>query len=143
MVRPLRNIVLSALVGSMTAISVASTTRTVQNAATPREGTAMGSGSMTMEMQLVIPLFIEDGEFTSELVMVNASLEQTYADVLLRDTGGSTIVQRRVALAPHSQVRVSVSEMLRTAGSGITKGSLIVKPSADLRGMAVAAQLTM
>lgn len=143
MFRRLMNIVLSTLVGSMTAFSVASTTKTVQNAGPQREGTALPSGSMMMQMPLVVPLFIEDSEFTSELIMVNASLEQTYADVVLRDIAGSTNVQRRVALAPHSQVRVSMSEMLRKAGSGMTQGSVLIKPSADLRGMTVAAQLTM
>jgi len=105
---------------------------------------AKGSNQTIMPMMpLVAPLFIEDGEFTSALVIVNASVGKTYADVALRDTQGHTVVTQRVPLAANSQARVSLADMLHGANSNVTTGSVLVMPSEELMGMAVAAQLTM
>lgn len=116
--------------------ATAATTKVPQGAAKPNK-------PMKMAMPLVAPLFIENGEFTSNLVLVNAASDNTYADVVLRSARGNTIAQKRVSLLAISQEKVSIADMLLAARSGVTTGSVLVTPSAVLQGMAVAAQLTM
>jgi hypothetical protein len=61
------------------------------------------SQTMAMHMPLVAPLFIEDGNFTSQLVLVNGSNKSTYADVVLRSLDGKMITEKRVSFTPLSQ----------------------------------------
>jgi hypothetical protein len=99
--------------------------------------------AMPMQMPLVVPLFIENGDFTSTVVLVNASAERTYADTVVRDSEGHLVAQRRVRLAPTSQTKVGISDLLRNAPAHVTSGSVIIIPSHELMGMAVAGQMTM
>ena len=65
---------------------------TAADAATPK--TTKPSASSTpamMQMPMVAPLFIEDGDFTSTLVLVNSSAVPTYADVTVRALDGKTV----------------------------------------------------
>lgn len=98
---------------------------------------------MNTQMPLIAPLFIENGEFTSELFLVNSSTVKTYADVFVRDVRGELAASKRVILSPNSQQRLAIRSLLQNAGSSITTGTIFVTPSPDLMGMSIAAQLTM
>jgi len=97
----------------------------------------------TMPMMLVVPLFISDEHFASQLVLVNAGAQDTYADVTVRATDGTEITTQRVQLASHNQHRVDIEALLESVRSTGTKGSIVIMPSSDKTGGAVAAQLTM
>ena len=96
-----------------------------------------------MMMPTVVPLFIEDGQFTSTLVLVNGTLLTTYADVIVTDLEGQEIARQRVEFSPHSQRRVKLAEMLSTTASGATAGRIEIMQSPDLKGMSIAAQLSL
>jgi len=96
-----------------------------------------------MPMPLVAPLFIVDEDFTSTLVLVNGSALKTYADVVLRAPDGTQVAQKRVTFGPHSQRTLDVGAVLRAKGSDEATGSVVVMPSADLKGPAILAALSM
>lgn len=85
-----------------------------------------------MHMPLVVPLFIEDGNYTSTLIMVNGTTKTTYADVTLRGLDGKTLIEKRVNFPSFSQQRVAVSDLLKAANSSATSGSIMVMQSPDL-----------
>jgi hypothetical protein len=100
--------------------------------------------TFTMQMPLVAPLFIEDGDFTSTLVLVNGAAAQTYADVTVRALDGKTVATRRVHFEPHSQQQVDIRALLDSAGaSSTTNGSITVLQSPALSGIAISAALSM
>src|SRR5205807_7494922 len=96
-----------------------------------------------MRMPLVLPLFIQNEQFTSTLMIVNGSAESTYADVVVTGLGGKDINHLRVDFAPHSQRRVEVLDLLREVGLPSVMGRITIMQSPDLKGMAVAAQLSI
>jgi hypothetical protein len=102
-----------------------------------------GTSTPMMPMPLVAPLFIANEEFTSTLVLVNGSALQTYADVILRGPDGTQVAQKRVTFDPHSQRTLDLGVVLREKGSNATTGSVVVMPSADLKGPAILAALSM
>jgi hypothetical protein len=97
-----------------------------------------------MQMPIVAPLFIEDGNFTSTLVLVNGSQVATYADVFLRSLDGKTVAKPRIHFPPYSQRQVAIRD-LRDSGiaSGITSGSVTVLESPSLSGMVITAALSI
>lgn len=105
--------------------------------------TSSASAEQMMRMPLVLPLFVQDQHFTSTLVLVNGSVESTYADVVLTGPDGSEINHRRVEFSPHSQRRVEVTELLQGAASPATMGRITIAQSPHLKGLAIAAQLSM
>jgi hypothetical protein len=112
-----------------------SPSRTPQNPTPPM-------GSM-MKMPVVAPLFVQNEEFSSTLVLVNDSSATTYADVVLTGLDGKEIAKRRVEMAPLNQQRVNVIDLLAAAVSPATTGRITVMQSRALKGMPIAAQLTM
>ncbi len=92
---------------------------------------------------LVAPLFIANAEFTSALGLVNGSGIPTYADVILRAPDGAQIAQRRVTFSPHSQQGVDIAAMLESSGATATMGSIVVVPSAELKGPAILSSLSI
>lgn len=101
------------------------------------------SAEPMMRMPLVLPLFIQNQQFTSTLMIVNGSAESTYADVVLTGLDGKDINHRRVDFAPHSQRRVEVLDLLQEVASSALMGRITIMQSPDLKGMAVAAQLSI
>ncbi len=103
------------------------------------------SATMPMaQMPSVAPLFIEDGDFTSTLILVNGSSIATYADVSVRALDGKTVAMERVQFQPHSQQQVQIRALLDSAkASGVTAGSIIVMQSPDLNGTVITAVLSM
>lgn len=118
---------------------------TAADAATPK--TTKPSASSTpamMQMPMVAPLFIEDGDFTSTLVLVNSSAVPTYADVTVRALDGKTVATKRIQFQPHSQQQVTLRSLLDAAGApGVTTGSITVMQSPDLSGVVITAALSM
>lgn len=133
------------------AASRASAERDVENmhlsSASLPIGASMGklAEGMTMPaiMPTVAPLFLEDNQFTSTLVLVNASSLSTYADVTLTALNGSQITTQRVQFTPHSQRRLDIGAVLASAASTAASGSISVMQSTDLEGMVILAQLSI
>ncbi|HVN20986.1 MAG TPA: hypothetical protein VMU05_19530 [Dongiaceae bacterium] len=96
-----------------------------------------------MPMPLVAPLFIQDANFSSTLVLVNNSAKQTYADMVILDQRGDTIAKRRVVLDPYGQSQVDLDAVIKSSAAIATSGSVLVMQSPDLQGMTVAAQLLL
>ncbi|HUV68555.1 MAG TPA: hypothetical protein VMW15_02760 [Terracidiphilus sp.] len=91
-----------------------------------------------MQTPFVAPIFAEDGEFTSTLVLANGTAVPTYADVTLRALDGKTVATQTIQFGPHSQQQVSI-RTLREAGSvpNITIGSVVVSQTPSPSGMTV------
>jgi hypothetical protein len=67
------------------------------DAATPKSPKKTTSTSaMMMQMPMVVPLVLEDGDYTSTLVLVNGSAVQTNADVTVRALSGKAVATSRV-----------------------------------------------
>ena len=58
--------------------------------------TSTNSTSAMMQMPMGVPLFLEDGDFTSTLVLVNGGAVHTYADVTVPTVGGKTVATKRI-----------------------------------------------
>ena len=65
---------------------------------------------------VILPLFVEDGAFTTTLIVVNATALSTFADVALRAPDGTTVATQRVQFRPSSQQSVSI-RALRASGT--------------------------
>lgn len=104
----------------------------------------LGQGAkMPAMMPNVIPLFLQDRQFTSTLVLVNASAVSTYADVSLTARDGTHITTRRVQFTPHSQRTVDIGAALASAASTATSGSISIMVSPGVQPSSIAAQLSM
>lgn len=99
--------------------------------------------SATMQMPLVAPIFIEDDDFTSMLVMVNSSSVNTFADVVLTGMDGGEIARKRVQFTSHSQRHIEISALLHETSSSATTGRVEILQSPALKGMSVLAQLLL
>jgi hypothetical protein len=109
--------------------------------ATPISG--VPSPPTTMQMPLIVPLFLQGNHFSSTLTLVNNSTADTYADISLRGMDGNTIASRRVNFRPHSQRRVDIGNLLDAKGSSATTGSILVMQSPALAGPSIAAVLSI
>jgi hypothetical protein len=105
---------------------------------------AQNAPSPMMQMPMVFPLFIQNQDFTSAVVLTNAASQSTYADVTLTRTDGREITHHRVQFAPHSQSTVDIQSLLMSAVSPTTTGSITVTQSPDFDGtMVILGQLSM
>jgi hypothetical protein len=95
----------------------------------------------TMPMPTVAPLFLEGNGFSSTLVLINNSLAYTYADITVRGLDGNTLVSRRVNFDPHSELRISLANLLQN--SAATAGSILVMQSSALAGPSIAGAVSM
>jgi hypothetical protein len=100
------------------------------------------SAASTMRMQMVAPLFIENGEFSSTLYMVNGLTISATAKVTLFDLGGKIITQEEVKFDPDTEQHVPLRPLLEQAGTSAAFGSLRVEPLTD-HGMGILAQLAI
>ena len=128
------DLLLLVIVLAASTLTVASDTKTLD---------ARRAKSSMVEMPLVIPLFIQDQEFTSTLVMVNGSKEATAVDVILTASDGRQIKKQRVPFGPHSQRQIEVNSLLQSAELPATKGRIVIIPSPGVGNPSVLAQLTM
>jgi hypothetical protein len=101
-------------------------------------------GSPTMQMPMVFPLFLQNEDFSSALVLTNAANQSTYADVILKTTNGTEITHQRVEFTAHSQSSVNLQSLLMSAVSPATTGSIIVMQSPEFDGtMVILGQLSI
>jgi hypothetical protein len=109
-----------------------------------REGKSETSlaSALQMSMPLVAPLWIQNSEFTSTLVLVNAADARVYADVSVRGLDGVLIASKRINFSPKSQRLVDVGSLLNASNSSATVGSITVMTSSGRQG-SVAAALSM
>ncbi len=90
---------------------------------------------------LVAPIFIEDGETSSSIVIANNSAIPAGATVTIRSLAGSEILTFHQALAPHQQVELSLQSLLSRVSAHIPVGSITVTQDRSLNGMTVASQV--
>jgi hypothetical protein len=81
--------------------------------------------SQTM-MPMMFPLFLQNRDFSSTLVLTNAADRSTYADVMLTATDGKQITQQRVQFTAHSQRTMDLQSLLMSAISPATTGGITV-----------------
>jgi hypothetical protein len=92
-----------------------------------------------MRMPWVAPLFVEDQDFTSTLVLVNSTAVNGTAEVTLRDVRGAIITTQNVRVQARSDLRLPIEPLLRRAHAADTNGSITVMPTSGN----VAAQLSL
>jgi hypothetical protein len=97
-----------------------------------------------MQMPMVFPLFLQNQDFSSSVVLTNAADQPTYADVILRATTGTEITRQRVEFTAHSQRTVDIQSLLMSAVSPLTTGSITVMQDSQFDGtMVILGQLSM
>ena len=107
-------------------------------------GSTQEAPSPMMQMPMVFPLFLQNQDFSSALVLTNAANQPTYADVILKSTNGTEITQKRVDFTAHSQSVVDIQSLLASAVSPATTGSITVMQSPEFDGtMVILGQLSM
>jgi hypothetical protein len=115
-------------------------TRAAETRTSQTPSTRMGA---TVQMPLVVPLFIANDDFASSLVLVNGTAIETYADVVLHAPDGKEIARQRVNFSPHSQRQVDVGKLLASVVARASSGNILVVPSPNLKGTAIAASLAI
>ena len=100
--------------------------------------------SPALQQPLVAPFFVEDGEFSSTLILLNGTAVPTYADVALHAPDGTTVAKQRIQFTPHSQQQLSISS-LRANGTepNITTGSITVSQDSKPSGMTIVGGLAI
>jgi hypothetical protein len=93
--------------------------------------------------RMVAPLFIENGRFTSTLVLVNGSRVSTYVEVVVAELSGREITRQRVEFLPYSQRQIHLREALSAAGSSATTGRIDIIRSPEDKGLPLAAHLSL
>jgi len=111
----------------------------------PNHALPSGAFSPMMQMPMVFPLFLQNQDFSSTLVLTSALLDHTYADVILKTTTGTEITRQRVEFTGHSQRTIDVQSLLMSAVSPATTGSItVMQQSPELDGtMAILGQLSL
>ncbi len=96
-------------------------------------------GSLTF----LLPLFISKSSFKSTAVLVNSNSVSTYVDVTVRDAGGDVAAQQRIDIAARNQVQIDIGDLLVSAHSNATRGSVQIAPAADGTGIGVIGQMSI
>ena len=97
-----------------------------------------------MQSPFVAPLFVEDGEFTSTLILANGTAVPTYADIALRTLDGKTVATQTIQFQPHSVQQVSIRALRETGTEpNITTGSVVVSQTPSANGMTVLGALSI
>ncbi len=100
------------------------------------------SSSLIMEeMPLVAPLFIEERNMSSELVLVNNSSENAGSTISLRNLHGIETGHLHLVLKPHEDRHIPVRTLEANVASPSQYGSIVVMPDSDLKGPSIAGQL--
>src|SRR5215469_15365870 len=97
---------------------------------------------MKITMPLVAPLFLENETVASTLTVVNEANIPTKATLVVLDLSGAMELKKDVVFAAHSQRKWRLSEILADVPE-VTAGSIYIHPDPDLKGMDLAAQLSM
>jgi hypothetical protein len=96
------------------------------------------------EMPLIAPLFVQNGQMSTTVTIVNAMARATTVDVILLDETGATVAQQNYPLDGHAQLVVNVGDLLQAAGSGVYMGSVKIETDSQAQmNMAVLGQVSI
>ncbi len=101
-----------------------------------------GQGPLEPVIQ-VAPIFIEDGQTSSSLVIVNNSAVNAGATISIHTLSGAEVTQLHKSLKAHEQKEIQLQPLLAALATPVTVGSVIVTQDANLKGMTVASQLLL
>lgn len=97
-----------------------------------------------MPMPLVAPLFVENGEFSSLVTIVNGAAATATADVVLFDQQGAQVLKKTLSLNGHSQQALKLGDLLQAANANVSVGSVEIMPETKAaQSMSVVAQLSI
>ncbi len=97
-----------------------------------------------MAMPIVAPLFIENGQLSTTVTIINAMARGTKADVVLLDQQGAEITRQTYALEAHTQRAVKVADVLLAARSGVVFGSAKIETDTEAeKNMGVLGQVSI
>ena len=97
------------------------------------------SSSQMIAMPLIAPLFVEDQNFTSTIVLVNSTNVVGIADVTLRNRQGTSMIERKIRVQPKSDLHVPIATLLAEVRPPETIGSISMSSMAG----DIAAQLSL
>ena len=80
--------------------------------------------SAASETPMVGPLFLEDGEFSSALTIVNNLMAPHPVTVVLTDSNGTEIARKELLVQGHANEVVQIRELLSSSGASATFGSV-------------------
>lgn len=100
--------------------------------------------SSALQLPIVAPLFVEDDEFTSTLILLNGTAVPTYADIALHAPDGTTVAKKRIQFSPHSQQQISIRDFRATGTEpNISTGSITVSQDPKPAGMTIVGGLAI
>ncbi len=127
---------------------VAAASAQAQQSSTPKAplglSCAPGGACQTPgSLNFLLPLFVSNRDFKSTTVLVNSSPVPTYVDVTVHDAEGNVAAQQRVNIAARNQVQIELGELLQSAHSSATAGSVQIVPATDGTGIGVIGQMSI
>jgi hypothetical protein len=82
----------------------------------PAQSRKATSDGMPMPMPQIAPIFIEGGQFTSVITVVNDVLANTPYEIVLHDGTGQTLATVKGEIAGHTQKQYKTSDLLKSTG---------------------------
>lgn len=110
-----------------------------QQSQVPKFHSVAASG---LSMPMVAPLFLEDGDFSSAVTLVNDAIDPMQARVVVLDANGLQVAYKELQLPGHTSLSVELHDLLTEAGSAANVGSVLVLP-APVAGMPIGGQLSI
>lgn len=93
--------------------------------------------------RLVGPLFIQNDQFSSFITLVDNTMADLYADVVVNAADGEQATKTRVYLAGHGIKVIQLADILGAAASRVSYGSITIVPQESLALMPILAQVSM
>jgi Family of unknown function (DUF5719) len=139
------------LVCALSAIARAQQTNAISPAPTPIPspgatcvpGTPCQPNPDPASLAFLLPLFISNASFKSTAVLVNSHAAATYVDVTVHGADGKVAAQQRIPIAARNQVQIDIGELLASAHSNETTGSVRITPATDGTGIGVIGQMSL
>lgn len=144
MFRGWKNILVAGLMSS--SLFAQQTPKSVWFPASPIGTPLAPAGTIATPMEMLpqmAPIFVEDGDISSSLVIVNNSAIKAGATIQVRDLSGNEIAKTHRALKPHEQQEISLQTLLAGVATPPVVGSVTVAQDPELKGMTVASQLLL
>jgi hypothetical protein len=91
----------------------------------------------------LLPLFLSNHDFHSTAILVNSQSVSTYVDVTVRDSDGNVAVQQRINMAARNHTDIDIGQLLESAHSNATRGSVLIVPATDGTGIGVIGQMSI
>jgi hypothetical protein len=106
-------------------------------------GTPCQANPDPASLAFLLPLFISNASFNSTAVLVNSHASATYVDVTVHGADGKVAAQQRIPIAARNQVQIDIGELLASAHSNETTGSVQITPATDDTGIGVIGQMSI